>query len=755
MFSRLTVRLLVILSLITFLVMTVFVIVRFSVASELMQSNLQERGHSVAERVANSVRPTIWNVYKKAYDRTYSVELASAILDSEMSSPFVEGIKVYGNFGHLYMGRIKIDGEIRQFEEKKHAGAWSGFDNRIRYPIKSGEVSIGNVEVSYSDKSLTESLYQNLIVEITQVAVVSLLFVGSLYIILRFALVSPMRSLQVAQQALDALDEAVFVTNEHGRLVDINPAYSKITFFVESEILGLLPDIQPFDEKGVDFRAMIDETFLTDGSWSGEVIGRKKDGSTFPGWLNLNRVERQDDEVTYVGVLSDIADKKEAEAKLHALAYYDSLTDMPNRHSFLMRLDEEIKRARREKTKVGLLYLDLDNFKWANDQFGHAVGDKLLISAAEKFKKRLRDSDILYRIGGDEFTVIVTHFDDATDLIGLAEDLVAQAGENFVIDGHVMKPGASVGISTFPNDSDNGKDLIIQADTAMYQAKEAGRGQVRFFSSDLELQRQAQQRIEQELKQALSKNELQLFYQPKVRIQDGEYVYNSAEALIRWLDDGEVVYHPDQFIEIAEKSDLICDLGYWVIFQVCKQLAKWKEEGIVGHKIAINLSPRQLKDANLFDYLLERMTRFDIDPGQLELEITEYAVIENIEHSVSTLKKLKTLGVSIAMDDFGTGYSSLSYLKQLPVDVLKIDRSFIQTLPFEQGDIAIVNAIFSMATALNIEVVAEGVETSDQLGFLIRHRCHMAQGYYFSPPIAPEKYSAWLTEHSQSHEKDA
>ncbi len=744
MVSRPTARLLIILSIITFLVMTAFVVVRFNAASNLMQSTLQERSQSVAERVANSVRPTIWNIYKKTYDRTYSVELASAILDSEMSSPFVEGIKVFGNFGHLYMGRIKVNGEIINYDNALHSKIWLNQKNRTRFPIKAGKVSIGNVEVSYSDKTFTESLYQNLIVEIAQVTVVSILFVGSLFLILRFALVAPIQSLQVAQQALDSLNEAVFVTNDKGQIMDINPAYTNITFYDETEILGLLPNIHPASEEDKSFAEMIRGSSLTQEHWSGEVIGIKKNGTSFPGWLNLNKVVRKDKTVTFVGVLTDIAEKKDAEQKLHNLAYFDSLTEMPNRHSFMLRLEDEILLAHREKSKLGLLFLDLDNFKWANDQFGHAVGDKLLISVAEKFRKRLRDSDLLYRIGGDEFTVIVNHYENESDLVAIANDLVAQAAQEFLIEGHSIKPGASVGISTFPNDSDNAKDLIIQADTAMYQAKEAGRGQVHFFSSKLELQRQEQQRVERLLKEAIVQNELQLFYQPKASIENGEYKFKSAEALLRWFDGDQVIYYPDQFIAVAEKSDLICELGYWVIHRVCRQISEWEEQGQEPLKIAVNLSPRQIKDEKLFEFLQGQMEHFNIDPGNLELEITEYAVIENIEESVKTLRKLKSLGVSIAMDDFGTGYSSLSYLKQLPIDVLKIDRSFIKTLPFESGDIAIVTAIFSIASALNLEVVAEGVESQEQLDFLVKQNCHMAQGYYFSPALAPMEFADWL-----------
>lgn len=486
------------------------------------------------------------------------------------------------------------------------------------------------------------------------------------------------------------------------------------------------------------------------GHRPGEVIGQKKDGSNFPGWLSLNRVQRKDHTVIYVGVLTDIAEKKEAEDRLHTLAYFDSLTKMPNRHSFLMRFEEQIELAKREKYRIGLLYLDLDNFKWANDQYGHAVGDQLLMSVATQLKQRLRDSDVLYRIGGDEFTVVVPNYGNEDNLVRLAMALIEQASKEYFIEGKTISLGVSVGISTMSKKTNNAKDLIIQADTAMYQAKEAGRGRVHFFSHILENQRQENQHIERQLKTAIATNRLQLYYQPKVTFHKNGMRYDSAEALIRWIEHDKVVFAPDQFIAIAEQTNLICELGYWVIHTACEQVSVWASSGFNHLKIAINLSPRQLRDDKLYNYLLETITKFGIAPQQLELEITEHAVIENIQESVKTLNKLKTLGVSIAMDDFGTGYSSLSHLKLLPIDVLKIDRSFIQNLPNNQDDIAIVIAILAMAKALNLTVVAEGIENQSQLDFLALHQCHMAQGYYFSPALVNTDFIEWIEANSSS-----
>ncbi|MBN3564230.1 putative bifunctional diguanylate cyclase/phosphodiesterase [Aliamphritea spongicola] len=751
MINRLTIRLFCIVSLITLLVMSSFVAVRYVANAELMESTSQERGLAVAKRVAASVKPTIWNIYNKSYNRTYTAEFADAILDAEMDSEFIQGIKVFGNFGHLYMGKIKRDNQqIERFNADNDELNWKQQPNRISYPVSLGAMTIGHVEVSYSDKEFAETLRSSLWVDITQVAIVSLLFVGSLYIVLRLALVSPMQSLQVAQHALDALDEAVFVVNKDGHVIDINPSYTTITHYKESEILHRPPAIYATDRAQLPIFQFAADTLKKKKSWSGQVVGQRKDGSTFPGWLNINIVEPvegvlNDTNTTYVGVLTDIAEKQEAEQKLHHLAYFDTLTQIPNRYSFMLRLEADIHLASRQSSALALLFIDLDNFKWTNDSFGHEAGDLLLIEIANRLKARLRKSDTVYRIGGDEFTVIVSSYMDNDSLVQLAEDLVGTIGRTFYVDEHKIKPGASIGISTFPGDAANAHELIKRADSAMFQAKEQGRGQVCFFSSHLEQQRQRDQMIIEGLKEAIQEDELDLHYQPKVMLRPDGFEVIGAEALLRWHRDGEVVSTPDRFIPIAEQSNLICELGYWVIDKSCRQIAEWKEQSLGPLTIAVNLSPRQFKDSQLCDYLDSCLQKYQIQPGELELEITESAVIEDIQGSIKTLTRLQSMGISIAMDDFGTGYSSLGYLKQLPIEVLKIDRSFISTIPNPDDNDAIVKAIFSMANALGLEVVAEGIENQQQLEFLVANNCQVGQGYYFSQPLPVKQFKHWLT----------
>lgn len=482
MFNRLTVRLLLIVSLVTLLVMSGFIMVRYHFSTQLMENAMQERSTAVASRVANSVRSTIWNIYQKSYDRKYTDEFAKDLLDAEIQSDFVNGIIVFGNFGHLYMGRIKDNGSIRSFDNTIDEALWSTLKNTIRYPVKSGTMTIGNVEVFYSDKEFANSLKKALLVDIGQVAVVSFLFVWALYILLKVALVSPMQSLQIAQRALDSLDEAVFVTNKSGKIIDINPSYSRITQFNESEVIGTVPNIYSKDNNHQQITASVFNDLIETDSWSGEVVGQRKNNKKFAGWLTINKVESSDKTITFVGVLNDIEEKKAAQEKLHHLAYFDALTAIPNRRSFMIDLEKSISKARQDSSILGLLFIDLDKFKWTNDTFGHDIGDALLVELAKRFKQELRASDTLYRIGGDEFTVIVKDYHDSDALLGLAQRLINTVHARLIIEGNEMKAGASIGIATYPKDADSAQELIKCADSAMFKAKDSGRGQAKFFS---------------------------------------------------------------------------------------------------------------------------------------------------------------------------------------------------------------------------------------------------------------------------------
>jgi diguanylate cyclase (GGDEF)-like protein/PAS domain S-box-containing protein len=742
----------------TIIVMSAFVAVRYQSNAELMRAALQERSLGVASRVATSVQLTIWNIYQKTYERRYSEEFASAILDAEMQSPFVRGIKILGNFDHLYTGKIKIGDYSVPYFPELHDVIWSKSDKRLRHPVSEGKMTIGNIEVIYSDYEFAENLKQSLIIDITQVAIVGLLFVISLYLVLRRALVAPLQSLQLAHQALSSLDEAVFVINDVGLLIDLNPSYTKMTHFSQANALNHRPSLYAKQHPKLTITELIYLDSDKSNNWSGEVVCQRKGGSEFPGWMSVHKVIGKDTSVRYVAVLNDIEEKLEAQQKLNQLAYFDPLTQVSNRHSFMQSIDQDSEFSHQNKQPLALLYIDLDNFKWINDSYGHSVGDKLLVEISQRMIKLLRPEDQLFRIGGDEFTIIVrspqsiTHniAQNTENLAKFANAIIDSAAQDFYIGDITLRTGVSIGIAVYPQDTENSQTLVKQADIAMFQAKVQGRGQLCFFSQDFENKRIQDQNIVNDLKVALSNQELSLFLQPKIDIQSEGFEVHSAEALIRWHRNGEVLYTPDEFIIVAEQSDLICEIGYWVIERACQRLRTLKKQGIDNFSIAINLSPKQLKDEKLFGFLRDTLFEYQINAGELEIEITENAVIEDIRNSIQTLERLRSLGIRIAMDDFGTGYSSLSYLKLLPIDILKIDRAFINKSPYEADDIAIVSAIFSMAKALGIKVVAEGVETRKQLDFLIANDCHFGQGFYFTKPLNDEQFLSWYKEHQLS-----
>ena len=446
-------------------------------------------------------------------------------------------------------------------------------------------------------------------------------------------------------------------------------------------------------------------------------------------------------------MLSNVSEKIAAEKKLNHLAYFDTLTQIPNRHSFMQSLQESMTYAENRQSTVALLFIDLDHFKWTNDTYGHNVGDKLLIEIAKRLKQSLRQIDSVYRIGGDEFTVIVPNYTNLNALADIANRLIEAICAPLTIDDHPMRHNASIGISTYPVDATDSKSLIQCADAAMFRAKEQGRAQSCFFSASLERQRQFENELIYELKNAILNQKLALYYQPKYALSNSEQSIVGAEALLRWQREDGQFCSPEIFIELAEQNELIGELGQWVITQACQKIQHWRETYKGELTIAVNLSARQFNDVNLIKNLSQVIDSYNIQPGELEIEITERAVIENIDESIAILHRLQAMGISIAMDDFGTGYSSLSYLKQLPINVLKIDRSFIDRVSKSQADNAIVTAILTMAFALDLEVVAEGIETPEQLNYLIDNHCQIGQGYLLARPMPSDDFDNML--HSQ------
>ncbi len=425
------------------------------------------------------------------------------------------------------------------------------------------------------------------------------------------------------------------------------------------------------------------------------------------------------------------------------LAYYDSLTKLPNRVLLKDRINQAIHTAKRENNKIAVIFLDLDHFKLINDTLGHSMGDELLIYVSNLLGKQIREMDTLARIGGDEFVILMPHVHSADDAQCIAEKLLQSLQGQHSINTHQLYITTSIGISIFPDTALSMDELITNADTAMYDAKQDGRNRYKIYSKDMGNYISTQMSLEQDLKKAISNaNELEMFYQVKIDTKSKKI--SGAEALIRWNHPQKGLLFPDEFIGIAESTGMILEMGSWIIVQAIKDLKEWNKKGYIDLKIAINLSPRQFLDKNLMQLIDSLIKEHNINPSQLEFEVTETMSMSNIEATLRTLKNLKNLGVTIAIDDFGTGYSSLSYLKKFPVDTLKIDKSFVMDMTNNEEDRAIVETIISMAHTLGFKTVAEGVETHEHTQILTTLGCDYLQGYYYSKAIQQAKFTEFL-----------
>lgn len=455
----------------------------------------------------------------------------------------------------------------------------------------------------------------------------------------------------------------------------------------------------------------------------------------------------------YLGAISDISELKEAQLKMETLAFYDSLTGLANRRLFRDRLVKSIANAQRTQSSVALMFIDMDQFKRINDTLGHDAGDVLLVEVAKRLQQNVRETDTVSRVGGDEFTVLLTDVHDSHDVLLIAEKLLKTLSEPIIIQGHTLVTTVSIGITLTPEDSIDDNILMKNADLAMYRAKELGRNNIQFFSEDMNRKVLEHLEIEQEINTALAENQFVLSFQPKICLID--FKITGVEALLRWVHPEKGLIPPDKFIPIAEESGQIIEIGAWVLTQSCMQMGKLFSEGALpsNAKVAVNLSAKQFTDPRLLQDIKDAMHNTAIPPQNLELEVTESIIMEDIEGAVVIMQHLKELGVSIAIDDFGTGYSSLSYIKRFPINVLKVDRSFVTDIPVDKNDMAITAAIIAMAHKLNLTVIAEGVETQEQLNFLYENNCNEGQGYFFSRPLFLAQLEHFLVNHKPENFK--
>ncbi len=546
--------------------------------------------------------------------------------------------------------------------------------------------------------------------------------------------------LRLAAKVFDNTLEGVMVTDAETRILFVNRAFTTITGHSESEIIGQTPRYLSSGRHDAEFYREIWREIAANGGWQGEIWNHNKAGVEYPEWLSISAVhDKAGHVVNYVGVFADISQIKHSEAQLEHLAHHDPLTTLPNRTLFQSRLAHAINVSRRHDTGLGLLFIDLDGFKNINDSLGHPTGDELLQAIARRLSENLRTADTLARLGGDEFVVLLEDLEGPSEAAVVAQNLLALLRQPFHLSGgQEVFSGASIGISLFPDDADDATHLVRNADAALYQAKSQGRDTYRFYTEALTRLANERLQLESRLRGALERGEFVVHYQPLVATHDGQLI--GAEALVRWLTpEGELV-PPARFIPLAEETGLIRSIGEWVLREACTRFRTWFDAGMAPLRLSVNLSSRQFEQRDLMERLRIVLRETGFPAHLLELEITESAIMAQGDQAPAALAALKGLGVSLAIDDFGTGYSSLAYLKRFAVDKLKIDRSFMSDIPQDTNDVKIAATIITMAKSLKLHVLAEGVETEEQLAFLRAHDCDAYQGYYFSHPLPAEDF---------------
>jgi diguanylate cyclase (GGDEF)-like protein/PAS domain S-box-containing protein len=541
--------------------------------------------------------------------------------------------------------------------------------------------------------------------------------------------------LRLSATVIEHIADGVMVVDMLGTIVTVNPAFTHITGFEAAEVVGRPWSVtRPGRDDQERYWAMWRQLNDT-GFWRGELWSARKDGETFLEWLTVSTVRNDEGRVThYVGVFSDITRLKESQEQLDYLAHHDPLTGLPNRLLFQDRLLHAIGRAAREGQQLAVMFIDLDRFKNVNDTLGHHVGDELLKQVATALGARLRDGDTLARLGGDEFIVLLENMDGSYGAGQVAVKMMALFEQPFTVAGHELFVTGSIGISLFPQDGEDANLLVRNADVAMYQAKSRGRNGYQFYAKEMDGEGVERLRMEALLRRAIERNEIFLHYQPQVEIDSGRLI--GVEALVRWHNPELGQVSPVRFIPMAEDTGFINQLGEWVLFEACRQMVRWDEAGLVVPKMAVNLSVRQVERGAMAPQVAKVLAATNLAPRRLQLEVTE-SVIMNTGDALAFVHELHAIGVGLAIDDFGTGYSSLAYLKQLPVDVLKIDRSFIKDIAVDSDDEAIAIAIIQLGKSMHLSVIAEGVENEEQAAFLLRHGCTRAQGYLYGRPVAP------------------
>lgn len=549
-----------------------------------------------------------------------------------------------------------------------------------------------------------------------------------------------------AMVVFDASNQGIMTADARAVITSVNPAFCAITGYAAEEVIGQTPSMFKSGRHDPAFYENIWQTLDVTGRWEGEIWNRRKSGEVYPQWLSISTVrDGRGEVIKYVSLFSDITRRKQREELIWRQANFDSLTGLANRNLLHDRLERAFAHGRRGGQRVGLIFLDLDGFKWINDTLGHDVGDEMLVEVAARLRACVREQDTVGRLGGDEFTLIAEEIADVEALQSVAEKVLAVLREPFMLAGASRYISGSLGITVFPDDGESVQALLRNADIAMYQAKQLGKNRCQFYAQDMQEAARARVQLEAELRQAIDGKQFELHYQPIVEASSGAIV--GAEALIRWRHPERGLVPPADFIPVAEETGLIVPIGEWVLTEAVRQGRAWRAEGLPPLRLSINVSGVQFREAGLLAHLRGAMEGLqDLD---LLIEITESVLMQGSEVTERRMREISALGIGYSLDDFGTGYSSLSYLKRFPVNVVKIDRSFVRDCPQDRNDSHLVIAIINMAHSLGLKVTAEGVETDEQREFLCGERCDYLQGYLISKPIPAEQFARFVRSASQ------
>ncbi|WP_137221210.1 bifunctional diguanylate cyclase/phosphodiesterase [Shewanella sp. MEBiC00475] len=544
--------------------------------------------------------------------------------------------------------------------------------------------------------------------------------------------------------------EGVVITDRDGNITDINQAFTDITCYSREEVIGQNPRMLNSGRHPKSFFERMWNTLLVQGKWHGEIWNRRKHGAIFPQSITISAVYDKLNFIQYyVAVFADISAQKQNEEKLKNLAYFDPLTQLPNRMQFMSLLEQEVNHVNRAKKQLAIIFLDIDFFKQINDSLGHMIGDEILIELAKRLSYALSDFDVLSRLSGDEFAVMLPSI-MGTDSVTLSVDRIRSVFERpFILDNsQSVRLTASMGVAIYPSDGDDQDCLLRNADAAMHRAKLNGRNNYAFYTESMTKQAVVQLKLQTALHQALVNEDFYLVYQPKLTLSD--LTPCGFEALIRWSDPVLGNIPPGEFIPLAEKIGLIWDIGLWVLKTACIQGVEWLTQGKNFERISVNVASLQLQRNDFVDKVRSILLETGLPAKHLELEVTESCMMQDPDAIIRDLKLLGAMGIALSIDDFGTGYSSLNYIKKLPIDKLKIDQSFVRDIPHDPNNTAIAKAVIALGHALNLQIIAEGVETAEQADFLRLHGCDLVQGYLFSKPRLPEELNDFLPVFTQN-----